>query len=124
MKILFIILISFSAFQASADIDCDIKIGNGEKRTELKAEFKKINDDKESTSYEFEKDGYTFTAIVRKPGSPIVQQVGILDQSSNNRTVASYHGMKPDLPDAFLMAVIANEKATPAKFAKLTCRLK
>jgi len=124
MRFLVITMFCFAAFQAGADVDCTTKTMIGEKRTEAKPVFKKTKDDKEVTSYETEVEGYIFTAIVRKSESPIIQQVGILDKSSNNRTVASFEGMKPEKPDAFLMAALANEKAKPPRFAKLTCQLK
>jgi hypothetical protein len=124
MKIIFVIMFSLATFQARADIDCDIKLGVGEKITESKAKFKKTQDDKEVTTYETDKEGYTFTAIARKSEPTNLQQVGILDKAKNSRTVATYHGMKPDSPDAFLMAVLFDGGTNPSKFAKLSCKVR
>ena len=120
MKFIVIAVVGLTTLNASADVECSILTIAGEKKTEAKVALKKVRSEGDTTAYEVERDGYVFTTAFYSSGG---QRLVIREKATNRSTNATYNGMTPGKPDAFVMAALADE-GKPTRAAKLTCPVK
>jgi len=124
MRNIFIMIVLFCSLRAEAALDCTVMIFANGKPTESKIELKQIKSKSEGTTYEADKDGYHFEAIIYHSNE--VQKMVVEDKASHRRSVVSYDGMKPNGPDAFFRIAFIDDgpKSDTARAGTLKCQIK